>query len=181
MQFITGAKRETRRWSAVAYGGSLALFALPFATLYSACSHDRIDTINGYQALAPHDYSYQAANGTARVVSVPTDAFSWITIGLVAVAIVFSLIGFRTLWLSVLSVAGVFALFLAVTAAGGSKASSQAEIGYWLSSVSVALAPALDVRPWQRALLVGAGTALAGAAVVGFIIGLIALTVQSSR
>jgi hypothetical protein len=171
----------SRRWSAAAYAAFFALFALPFATLYAACSHERIDTVNGYQTLAQHDYTYQAANGSAKVVSVPSDGFAWIAIGLVAVAIVISLLGFRTLWLSLLSVAGVFALFLGVTAAGGPKAASQAEIGYWLSSAAVALAPAADVRPWRRAALVAAGTVLVSAAAVGAVIGLIALTIQGSR
>src|SRR5215467_4334435 len=170
-----------KRWSAAAYAVFFALFALPFATLYAACTQDRVDTINGYQTLAPHDYSYQAANGSERVVAVPSDGFSWIVIALVAIAIVLSLVGFRTLWLSVLSVACVFALFLAVTAAGGPKAASKAEIGYWLSSVAIALAPAAGVRPWRRAVLVAVATAAAAAAVVGAVIGLIAMTVQGSR
>ena len=179
MRYI--ADGVTRRWSAAAYGAIFALLALPFATLYAACSHERIDTVNGYQTLAQHDYSYQAANGSTKVITVPADGFTWIAIALVAVAIVISLLGFRTVWLSVISVAGVFALFLAVTAAGGPKAASQSEIGYWLSSVAMALAPAADVRPWRRTALVAAGTLVASAAVVGTVIGLIALTVQASR
>ncbi|HET7466484.1 MAG TPA: hypothetical protein VFL29_07440 [Candidatus Dormibacteraeota bacterium] len=170
-----------KRWPAVGYGAFFALFALPFATLYAACTQDRVDTINGYQTLAPHDYSYQAANGATRVVGVGTDGFAWVAIALVALAIGLSLLGVRPLWLSVVSVVALVALFLAVTAAGGSKASSRAEIGYWLSSMAVALAPAAGLRPWQRAALTALATAGAAALLVGALIGLIALTAQGSR
>ena len=179
MRHVLGG--EARRLSAAAYGAFFALFALPFATLYATCSHERLDTVNGYQTLAQHDYAYQAANGSTKVITVPSDGFAWIAIALVAVAIVISLLGFRTIWLSVISVASVFTVFLAVTAAGGPKAESQTEIGYWLSSVAVALAPAADVRPWRRAGLVAAATLAASAAFVGAVIGLIVLTIQGSR
>ncbi|SRR5713101_9343157 len=169
-----------RRWSAATYGAFFVLFALPFATLYAACSHERLDTVNGYQTLAQHDYSYQAADGSTKIITVGSDGFSWITIAFVAVAIVISLLGFRTIWLSVISVASVFTLFLAVAAAGGSKATSEIEIGYWLSSVGLALAPAADVRPWRRAALVAAATLAASAAFIGAVIGLIVLIARAS-
>lgn len=172
---------KSRNWTAAIYGSFYVLFALPFATLFAACSHDRVETVNGYQTLAPHDYSYRAADGSTKVLSTATDGFAWIAIALVAIAIVVSLLGFRTLWLSLLSVAAVTSLFLAVTAAGGPKASSRAEIGFWLSSIAIALAPAAGERPWRRALAVGAATAIGAAATVAAIIGLIALTAQRSH
>lgn len=160
------------------YGAFFVLFALPFATLYAACSHDRVDTVNGYQTLSPHDYAYQAADGSTKTVSVETDGFAWIAIALVAIAIAVSLFGARTLWLSLLSVMAVTVLFLAQVAAGGAKASSKAEIGFWLTSVAIALAPAADLRPWRRAAVVAMATALGAGALVGVLIGLIALTAQ---
>jgi hypothetical protein len=181
MTFITGPGRGARRWSLGAYAAFFALFALPFATLFAACSHERVDTINGYQTLAPHTYSFEAANGSTKTIYIGADGFGWIAIGLVAVAIVVSLLGFRTLWLLVLSVAAVISLFLAVTSAGGSKATTNAEVGYWLSSAAVALAPAADVRPWRRAALVAAATVVVAALLVGALIGLVALTARGSR
>jgi len=175
---MTQGRRVMRRWSTVLYGSVFVFLALPFATLYSACSHDRIDTINGYQTLAPHNYAYKAANGTDHVASVGTDGFGWIAVALIAIGIVLSLIGVRSVWLSVTSAVGVVALFLMVTAAGGSAASSKAEIGFWLSSIAMALAPAADERPWRRALIVAAATVLAAAALVGLLILLIYLTAQ---
>ncbi|HEY6874719.1 MAG TPA: hypothetical protein VI384_00010 [Candidatus Dormibacteraeota bacterium] len=157
-----------KRWPAVGYGTFFVLFALPFATLYAACSHQRVDTVNGYQALAPHD-------GTG------SDGFAWIALALVVVALGLSLFGVRPLWLSVVSVAAVTTLFLAVTAAGGARASSKAEIGYWLSSVAVALAPAAGARSWRQAGLVALATVAAAAALVGAIIGLILLTASTSH
>lgn len=157
-----------KRWPAVGYGTFFVLFALPFATLYAACSHQRVDTVNGYQTLAPHD-------GTG------SDGFAWIALALVVVALGLSLFGVRPLWLSVVSVAAVTTLFLAVTAAGGARASSKAEIGYWLSSVAVALAPAAGARSWRQAGLVALATVAAAAALVGAIIGLILLTASTSH
>ena len=177
MRFVT-SRGAARRWSAGVYAFFYPLFALPFATLYAACSHERVDTINGYQTLAPHDYAVQTADGSTRTISVGTDGFAWIAIALVAIAIAVSLVGARTLWLSLLSVSAVTALFLAQVAAGGSRASSKAEIGFWLSSAAIALAPAADLRPWRRAALVGVATVLGAAALVGVLIGLIALTAQ---
>lgn len=167
---------KPQSWSAVVYAGFFAVFALPFATLYAACSRDRVDTISGYQTLAPHTYPYQAADGSTKAVSIGTDGFGWIVIALVAIAIAVSLLGVRTLWLSVISVAAVTSLFLAVTAAGGAKASSKAEIGFWLSSIAVALAPAAGARPWRNAVVVGVATVASALAVIGALIGLIALT-----
>ena len=173
-------RRRPRFWSAGFYAAVFLFLALPFATLYTACSHQRIDTINGYQVLAPH--SYMLPDGDSiKVVSIGTDGFGWIAIALIAIGIALSLIGVRTVWLAAASVVGVVALFLMVTAAGGSSASSKAEIGFWLSALSVAAAPAGDVRPWRRALLVALATALAAAALVGILIGLIALTAKRSQ
>jgi hypothetical protein len=169
-----------RRWSAAAYAAFFVLFALPFATLYAACSHERIDTVNGYQTLSPHTYTYQAADGSAKVVTIGADGFAWIAIALVAVGIAVSLVGLRPLWLSAVSVLGVVALFLASVAAGASRASSKAEIGFWLSAAAIAFAPAADVRPWSRAALVAATTVGAAVAVVAVLVGLIALTAQNS-
>src|SRR5262245_62321192 len=107
---------KPRSWSAIVYAGFFAVFALPFATLYAACSRDRVDTITGYQTLAPHTYPYQAADGSTKAVSIGTDGFGWIVIALVAIAIAISLIGVRTLWLSVISVAALTSRYLAVTA-----------------------------------------------------------------
>ena len=180
MRFVR-VRGQARRWSAGLYGAFFVLFALPFATLYAACSRERVDTINGYQTLAPHDYILQAADGSPRTIAVGTDGFSWIAITLVAVAIAVSLLGARTLWLSLLSVTAVTALFLAEVAAGGSKAASKAEIGFWLASAAIALAPAADMRPWRKAALVGVATVLAAGALVGALIGLIALTAQRGR
>ena len=167
-----------RRWTTAVYASFYVLFALPFATLFAVCSHDRVETVNGYQTLASHDYSYRAADGSTKALATGTDGFAWIAIALVAIAIVLSLLGFRTLWLSLVSVAAVTSLFLAVTAAGGPKAATRAEVGYWLSSIAVALAPAAGTRPWRRAAVVGIATVVAAAAVVAAIIGLIALTAQ---
>ena len=170
------------RWrSAGTYAAFFALFLLPFATLYAACTKERIETINGYQTLAPHTYGYQAADGSTKLVSVGTDGFAWIVIALVAIGIGLSVIGFRTVWLSIVSVLGVVALFLAATAAGGSQASTKAEIGFWLSSVAVALAPAAGVSPWRRALLVGAATIATAAILVLGLVGLIALIAKNSH
>ena len=171
------------RWRSVGtYAAFFVLFLLPFATLYAACTKERIETINGYQTLAPHTYGYQAAaDGSTKLVSVGTDGFSWIVIALVAIGIGLSVIGFRTVWLSIVSVLGVVALFLAATAAGGSHASSKAEIGFWLTSVAVAVAPAAGVTPWRRALIVGAATIAAAALLVLGLIGLIALIAKNSH
>ena len=68
-----------------------------------------------------------------------------------------------------------------INAAGGGVASSKAEIGYWLSSIAMALAPGADVRPWRRAILVVLATAAIAAAIVGLLILLIYLTAQRSR
>ena len=174
-------KRIARRWSAGAYAAFFVLFLLPFATLYAACSGERIETVNGYQTLAPQTYTYEAANGAARTVTTGTDGFAWIVIALVAIGIAISLIGLRTVFLSVTSVAAAVALFLANLAAGGSVASSKAELGFWLTAAAILVAPAADVRPWRRALLVGIGTIVAAAAVIGILIGLIALTAKGSR
>jgi hypothetical protein len=174
-------RRLARRWSAAAYAAFFVLFALPFATLYAACSRDRVETINGYQTLAPHTYTYQAADGTTKAMTTGTDGFAWFAIALVAIGIAVSLVGLRTLWLSAVSVAGVVALFLANLAAGGGRASSKAEIGFWLSAAVIALAPAADVRPWRRAALVGAATVAVAVAVVGVLVGLIALTTQNAQ
>src|SRR5262245_23143442 len=118
------SRRFLRRWSAASYGAFFVLFAFPFATLYAACSHERIDTVNGYQTLSPHTYTYEAADGSSKVVTIGTDGFAWIAIALVALGIALSLIGLRPLWLSAVSVLGVIALFLASLAAGASRASS---------------------------------------------------------
>jgi len=109
------------------------------------------------------------------------DGFGWIAVALVAIGIALSLIGVRTLWLSAVSVVGVVALFLMVTAAGGGVASSKAELGYWLSSFAMALAPAGDVRPWRRALLVTLATVVIAVAIVGLLILLIYLTAQRAK
>lgn len=175
------SRRLARRWSAAVYAAFFVLFVLPFATLYAACTGERIETINGYQTLAPHTYTYQAADGTTKAVTTGTDGFAWIAIALVAVAIAVSLIGLRTLWLSATSVAGLVALFLANLAAGGGRVSSKAEIGFWLSAAAIALAPAADARPWRRAALVGVATVAVAAAVVGVLVGLIALTAQNAQ
>ena len=156
-----------KRWPAVGYGAFFVLFALPFATLYAACSNKRVDTVNGYQTLGPHD-------------GAGSDGFAWIALALVVVALGLSLFGVRPLWLSVVSVAAVTTLFLAVTAAGGAKASTKAELGYWLSSVAVALAPAAGARSWRQAALVALATAAAATALVGAIIGLILLTASAT-
>src|SRR5882672_9413302 len=142
---LPGPRRATRRWSTGAYAGFFVLFALPFATLYAACSGERIETINGYQTLAPHTYLFLAADGSTKAVTTGTDGFAWIAIALVAIGIAVSLIGLRPLWLCVVSVAAVVALFLTNLAAGGGRASSKAEIGFWLSAAVIALAPAADV------------------------------------
>ena len=175
------SKRLVRRWSAGAYAAFFALFLLPFATLYAACSGERIETINGYQTLAPHRYTYEAADGTAKTVTTATDGFAWIVIALVAIGIVICLIGLRTVFLSVTSVAAVVALFLANLAAGGPVASAKAEIGFWLTAAFIAVAPAADVRPLRRAALVALVTVVAAAAVIGILIGLIALIARGSR
>ena len=170
------------RWrSAGTYAAFFVLFLLPFATLYAACTKERIETVNGYQTLAPHTYGYEAADGSTKLISVGTDGFAWIAIALVAIGIGLSIIGFRTVWLSIVSVLGVVALFLTATAAGGSHASSKAEIGFWLTSVAVAVAPAAGVSPWRRALVVGAATIAAGALLVLGLVGLIALIAQKSH
>ena len=174
-------RRLARRWSAGFYAAFFILFLLPFATLYAACTNQRVETINGYQTLAPHTYSVAAANGSTKLISVGTDGFAWIAIALVAIGIALSLIGVRTVWLSIVSVVGVVALFLTATAAGGSQASSKAEIGFWLSSLAIAVAPAADVRPWRRAVIVGVATIALAAALVLALVGLIALTAQKSR
>lgn len=171
-------RRRARRLPAGVYSSFFVLFALPFATLYAACSHERVDTVNGYQTLAPHDYAVQTADGSTRTIAVGTDGFAWIAIALVAIAIAVSLLGARTLWLSLVSVTAVTVLFLAQIAAGGSRASSKAEIGFWLSSAAVALAPAADLRPWRRAAVVAMATILGAGALVGALVGLIALTAQ---
>jgi hypothetical protein len=175
-------KRVARRWSAGAYAAFFVLFLLPFATLYAACTGERIETVNGYQTLSPHTYTYQAAaDGSIKTVTTGTDGFTWIVLALVAVGIAFSIIGLRTAFLSVTSVAGLVALFLAnIAAGGGSRASSKAELGFWLSEAAIAVAPAVEVRPWRRAALVALITLLAAAAVIGALIGLIALTARSS-
>ena len=176
------SRRLARRWSAGLYAAFFVLFLLPFATLYAACTRERIETINGYQTLAPHTYTFQAAaDGSTKVVSVGTDGFSWIAIALVAIGIALSLIGVRTLWLSIVSVVGVVVLFLAVTAAGGSHAATKAEIGFWLSAVAIALAPGADVRPWRRALIVTVATIAAAAILVLGLVGLIALIAQNQK
>jgi hypothetical protein len=172
---------SARLRSAATYAAFFVLFLLPFATLYAACTKERIETINGYQTLAPHTYAVQAANGSTKLISVGTDGFAWIAIALVAIGIALSLIGLRTVWLSAVSVVGVVALFLTATAAGGSQASSKAEIGFWLSSLAVALAPAAGASPWRRALIVGAVTIAAAALLVLGLVGLIALTAQKSH
>ena len=175
-------KRTSRRWPAGAYAAFFVLFLLPFATLYAACTGERIETVNGYQTLAPHTYGYQAADGTARTVTTGTDGFAWIVIALVAIGIAVSLIGLRTAFLSVTSVAAFVALFLAnLAAGGGSRASSKAELGFWLSAAAIAVAPAVDVRPWRRAAMVALVTVAAAAAVIGVLIGLIALTARGSH
>lgn len=176
-----GARRAARRWSAAAYAAFFVLFALPFATLYAACTHQRIETISGYQTLADHTYSVPAANGTTNQITVSTDGFAWIAVVMVAAGIALSLIGLRTLWLSIASVAGIVALFLAVVAAGGSRAASKAEIGFWLSAAAIAIAPAANVRPWRRAAIVAVATAVSAGALVLGLVGLIALTAQRGR
>lgn len=176
-----GNDRGRRRWAALPYAATYVLLALPFATLYSACSHDRIDTINGYQTLAQHDYTYTAADGSAHMASVPADGFSWIVIALVAVGIVLGLVSARALFLSVTSTACLIALFLMVTAAGGRVASSQGEVGFWLSSVAVALAPAAAERSRRRAVAVGGATVLTAAAIIGLVILLVYLTASARR
>lgn len=173
-------RRPMRRWSAAVYGAFFVLFALPFATLYAACSHERIDTVNGYQTLSSHTYAYQAADGSSRVVTIGADGFAWTAIALVAAGIVLSLIGLRPVWLAGSSVLAVIALFLASVAAGASRASSRAEIGFWLSAAAIAFAPAADVRPWRRAAMVAAATVGVAVAVVAVLVGLIALTAQNS-
>ena len=173
---------RSARWrSAATYAAFFALFLLPFATLYAACTKQRIETINGYQTLAPHTYGVEAADGSTKLISIGTDGFGWIAIALVAIGIALSLIGGRTLWLSAVSVVGVVALFLTATAAGGSQASTKAEIGFWLSSVAIAVAPAAGVSPWRRALIVGAATIAAAAVLVLGLIGLIALIARNSH
>ena len=172
---------SARLRSAATYAAFFVLFLLPFATLYAACTKERIETINGYQTLAPHTYALQGADGSTKLVSVGTDGFGWIAIAIVAIGIALSLIGLRTLWLSAVSVVGVVALFLTATAAGGSHASSKAEIGFWLSSLAIAVAPAAGVSPWRRALIVGVATIAAAAILVLGLVGLIALTAQKSR
>ena len=177
----TLTKRAARRWAAGAYAAFFVLFLLPFATLYAACTGERIETVNGYQTLAPHTYTYQAAaDGSTKTVTTSADGFTWIVLALIAIGIVISIIGLRTVFLAVTSVAGIVVLFLANLAAGGSHASSKAEIGFWLSVAAIAVAPAVDVRPWRRAALVALATILATAAVIGLLIGLIALTARSS-
>ena len=175
------SRRALRRWSAAAYGAFFVLFALPFATLYAACTHQRIETISGYQTLADHTYSVPVANGTTNQITVSTDGFAWVAVALVVAGLALSLIGLRTLWLSIASVAGIVALFLAVVAAGGSRAASKAEIGFWLSAAAIAIAPAAEVRPWRRAAIVAAATALSAGALVLGLVGLIALTAQRGR
>ena len=174
-------KRIARRWSAGVYAAFFVLFLLPFATLYAACTGERIETVNGYQTLSPHTYTYDAANGTAKAVTTGTDGFAWIVIALVAIGIVISLIGLRAVFLSVTSVAAVVALFLANLAAGGSVASAKAEVGFWLAAAAIVVAPAADVRPLRRAALVALITVVAAAAVIGILIGLIALAARGSR
>ena len=181
METTPRRRRAARRWPAGAYAAVLVLFLLPFATLYAACSGERIDTINGYQTLGPHTYTYTAANGAVKTVTTGADGFSWIVLALVAIGIAISLIGLRTLWLSIESVAGVVALFLASLSAGGGKASSKAEIGFWLTAAALAVAPSVDIRPWRRAAIVAAATIAAAIALVGLLIGLIALTAQRAQ
>jgi len=170
--------RRARRWPALAYAAFYVLFLVPFATLYAACSGERIGTINGYQTLGSHTYSYTAANGAIKTVTTNGDGFSWVVLALVAIGIAISLIGLRTLWLSIVSVAGMVALFLASLSAGGGKTSSKAEIGFWLTAAAIAIAPSVDVRPWRRSAIVAAATIVAAAALIGVLIGLIALTAQ---
>jgi hypothetical protein len=174
-------RRLMRRWPAGAYAAFFVLFLLPFATLYAACSGERIETINGYQTVGAHTYTYTAANGAIKTVTTGTDGFSWIVLALVAIGIAVSLLGLRTLWLAVVSVAGVVALFLASLSAGGGKASSKAELGFWLTAAAIAVAPSVDVRPWRRAAIIAAATIAAAAALVGVLIGLIALTAQRAQ
>ena len=170
------------RWrSSATYAAFFVLFLLPFATLYAACTKQRIETINGYQTLAPHSYGVQAADGSTTLISVGTDGFGWIAIALVAIGIGLSLIGARTLLLSIVSVVGVVALFLTATAAGGSQAASKAEIGFWLSSLAVALAPAAGVSPWRRALIIAVATIAAAAVFVLGLAGLIALIAKNAH
>jgi len=177
----TRVGRVARRYSAGLYAAVYALLALPFTTLYANCTDQRLDTINGYQTLAAHDYTVSNADGSARVLAVSVDGFGWIAVALVAIGIALSLIGVRTIWLSAVSVVGVVALFLMVTAAGGSVASSKAELGYWLSSIAMALAPAGDVRPWRRALVVTLATVAIAGAIVGVLILLIYMTAQRAK
>ena len=172
---------KARRLPAGVYAAAYVLFLLPFATLYAACSGERIQTINGYQTLGSQTYSYTAASGAIKTVVTGTDGFSWIVLALVAVGIAISLVGLRTIWLAIVSVAGVVALFLASLAAGGGKASSKAEIGFWLTAAAIAVAPSVDVRPWRRAAIVAVATIAAAAALIGVLIGLIALTAQRAQ
>ena len=174
-------RRFVRKYSVGLYAAVWALLALPFATLYANCTEQRLDTINGYQTLSAHEYTVNNSDGSTRVLAVSVDGFGWIAVALVAIGIVLSLIGVRTLWLSAVSVVGVVALFLMVTAAGGSVASSKGELGYWLSSIAMALAPAGDVRPWRRALLVTLATVVIAVAIVGLLILLIYLTAQRAK
>jgi len=178
---MTSRRRSARRWPAVVYAAFYVLFLLPFATLYAACSGERIDIINGYQTLGTHTYTYTAADGTIKTVTSAADGFSWIVLALVAIGIAISLVGLRTLWLAIVSVAGVVALFLASLSAAGGKASSKAEIGFWLTAAAIAVAPSVDVRPWRKAAIVAAATIAAAAALIGVLIGLIALTAQRAQ
>ena len=170
-----------RRWPAVAYAAFFVLFLLPFATLYAACSGERIGPVNGYQTLGAHTYTYTAADGAIKTVTTGTDGFSWVVLALVAIGIALSLVGLRTLWLSIVSVAGVVALFLANLAAGGGKASSKAELGFWLTAAAIAVAPSVDVRPWRRAAMVAAATIAAAVALIGVLIAIIALIAQRGQ
>jgi len=178
---MASIRRAARRWPAGVYALFYVLFLLPFATLYAACSGERIDTINGYQTLGAHTYTYTAGNGAIKTVTSGTDGFSWIVLALVAIGIGISLIGVRTLWLAIVSVAGVAALFLASLSAAGGKASSKAEVGFWLTAAALAVAPSVDARPWRRAAIIAAATIAAAAALIGVLIGLIALTAQRAQ
>jgi hypothetical protein len=178
---MNATRRFVRKYSAGLYAAVWALLALPFATLYANCTGQRIDTINGYQTLSAHGYTVHNADGSTRVLAASTDGFGWIAVAVVALGIALSLIGVRTIWLSAVSIVGVVALFLMVAAAGGGVASSKSEIGYWLSSIAMALAPAGDVRPWRRAVLVALATIAVAAAIVGILILLIVLTAQRAK
>jgi len=101
-------------------------------------------------------------------------------LALVAIGIAISLIGLRTLWLSIASVAGMVALFLASLSAGGGKASSKAELGFWLTAAAIAVAPSVDVRPW-RARRSSPGNDRGGGRLIGVLIGLIALAAQRAQ